>query len=86
MIDDVSRRLVAGEFIHSFQRAMEFGPRALGHRSILADPRDATIKDRVNQSIKHRDTFQPFAPAALASRAAAWFGGEPKICSFFVVA
>ena len=52
----------------------EFGPRALGHRSLLADPRGADIKDRVN-NIKQRQLFRPFAPAVLAEHAAAYFDG-----------
>lgn len=53
----------------------EFGPRALGHRSLLADPRGADIKDRVN-NIKQRQLFRPFAPAVLAEHAPAYFNGH----------
>ena len=52
----------------------EFGPRAFGHRSLLADPRGADIKDRVN-AIKRRQKFRPFAPAVLEEHAAAYFDG-----------
>jgi carbamoyltransferase len=52
----------------------EFGPRALGHRSLLADPRGPHIKDRVND-IKQRQRFRPFAPAVLEEHAAAYFDG-----------
>jgi carbamoyltransferase len=52
----------------------EFGPRALGHRSLLADPRGTDIKDRVN-NIKQRQLFRPFAPAILAEHASAYFDG-----------
>jgi carbamoyltransferase len=52
---------------------MEFGPRALGARSILADPRDAAMRDRVNARVKMREAFRPFAPAVLAHRAADHF-------------
>jgi carbamoyltransferase len=48
-----------------FQGRMEFGPRALGNRSILADPRSATMKDRINVSIKYREEFRPFCPSVL---------------------
>jgi carbamoyltransferase len=51
----------------------EFGPRALGHRSILADPRRAEMKDILNAKVKHREAFRPFAPAVLAHRAAEYF-------------
>jgi len=56
-----------------FQGAMEFGPRALGHRSILGDPRRADMKDILNRRIKHREPFRPFAPAILAEATADWF-------------
>jgi carbamoyltransferase len=52
---------------------MEFGPRALGNRSVLADPRRADMKDVLNRRIKHREPFRPFAPAILAERTAEWF-------------
>jgi len=56
-----------------FQGRMEFGPRALGHRSILCDPRRADMKDLLNHRIKHREAFRPFAPAVLNEAAADWF-------------
>ncbi|MGV3486768.1 MAG: DUF5989 family protein [Planctomycetaceae bacterium] len=65
--------LAEGAVVGWFQGEMEFGPRALGHRSILADPRVAAMKDRVNQKIKHRETFRPFAPAVLASHVSRYF-------------
>jgi carbamoyltransferase len=52
---------------------MEYGPRALGNRSILADPRIPDIKDVLNARVKHREGFRPFAPAVLAERAAEFF-------------
>src|SRR5213594_4293406 len=52
---------------------MEFGPRALGNRSILADPRDPAMKDRINATIKFREDFRPFAPAVLEERVAEYF-------------
>jgi carbamoyltransferase len=52
---------------------MEFGPRALGNRSILADPRDRGMKDILNQKIKHREQFRPFAPSVLLDQADAYF-------------
>lgn len=62
-------RLVAGKVIGWFQGRMEFGPRALGARSILADPRDETMRDRINDLVKKRESFRPFAPAVLESKA-----------------
>jgi carbamoyltransferase len=52
---------------------MEFGPRALGHRSIVADPRSETMKDVLNARIKRREAFRPFAPSILAERVGDWF-------------
>jgi carbamoyltransferase len=57
--------LAAGKIVGWFQGRMEFGPRALGNRSILADPRQPEIKDVLNLRIKHRESFRPFAPAVL---------------------
>ncbi len=68
--------LAAGKVVGWVQGGSEFGPRALGHRSILADPRDPSMKDHVNARVKHRQAFRPFAPAVLAERAKEWFEGE----------
>jgi carbamoyltransferase len=67
------REIEAGRIVGWFQGAMEFGERALGARSILADPRDASMKDRINSAVKYREAFRPFAPSILAERAADWF-------------
>ncbi|MGO4510818.1 carbamoyltransferase [Bradyrhizobium sp. 2TAF36] len=56
-----------------FQGRMEYGPRALGNRSILADPRHAGMKDRINLSIKYREEFRPFCPSVLYERQAEYF-------------
>ncbi len=58
-----------GRIVGWFQGRMEMGPRALGNRSILADPRDPGMKDRINHRVKHREPFRPFAPSMLAERA-----------------
>jgi carbamoyltransferase len=65
--------LAAGEVIAWFQGAAEFGPRALGNRSFLADPRFAFMRDRINARIKHREPFRPFAPSVKAERAEEFF-------------
>jgi carbamoyltransferase len=65
--------LAAGRVIGWFQGAAEFGPRALGRRSILADPRDPGSVTRINAAIKRREGFRPLAPAVLAERAADLF-------------
>jgi carbamoyltransferase len=79
-IDDEAERdaraaaaLADGQVLGWFEGRMEYGPRALGHRSVLADPRRAEMKDVLNRRIKHREPFRPFAPAILAERAAEWF-------------
>ncbi|MGZ4030557.1 MAG: carbamoyltransferase C-terminal domain-containing protein, partial [Tumebacillaceae bacterium] len=56
-----------------FQGAMEYGPRALGNRSLLADPRDPEMKERLNLVVKHREDFRPFAPSILKEEAGNWF-------------
>jgi carbamoyltransferase len=67
--EDIEERaadlLAAGKIVGWFQGRMEFGPRALGNRSILADPRQPEMKDVLNRRIKHRESFRPFAPAIL---------------------
>jgi len=65
--------LASGKVIGWIQGAAEFGPRALGNRSILADPRSATIKDHLNTRIKFREEFRPFAPAILHEFGAEYF-------------
>jgi len=61
--------LTEGKIVGWFQGRSEYGPRALGNRSILADPRDARMKDKINARVKFREKFRPFAPAVLAERA-----------------
>jgi carbamoyltransferase len=61
----VAELLAAGQIVAWMRGRAEYGPRALGNRSILADPRDAAIKDRINERIKFREEFRPFAPAIL---------------------
>ncbi len=65
--------LVSGNVVGMFQGRMEFGPRALGNRSILADPRDPEMQRVLNVKIKQRESFRPFAPAVLAEHAHEWF-------------
>lgn len=65
--------LAAGAILGWFQGGSELGPRALGQRSILCDPRDASAKVRLNATVKYREPFRPFAPAVLLERAKEWF-------------
>jgi len=69
----VAQNLVRGKVVGWFQGRMEFGPRALGNRSILADPRDAGMKDRINATVKRRESFRPFAPAVIEEDAHDYF-------------
>lgn len=69
----VAADIADGKIIGWFQGRFEMGPRALGNRSILADPRRAEMKDILNARVKHRESFRPFAPAVLAERANEWF-------------
>jgi carbamoyltransferase len=71
--DTIARRLAGGDVVAVCDGRMEFGPRALGNRSILADPRAPGMKARLNASVKQREAFRPFAPAVLAERAGAYF-------------
>lgn len=70
---EVARRVADGEIVGYAAGAMEFGQRALGHRSIFADPRDPDIKDKVNQHVKRREWFRPYAASVLAERIAEVF-------------
>jgi carbamoyltransferase len=79
----VAARIAAGNVVGWFQGRMEFGPRALGHRSIVADPRRAAMKDVLNARIKHREAFRPFAPSILAEATGDWF--EQDYTSPFMV-
>ncbi len=73
LIDGVVTALEAGHAIGWFQGRMEFGPRALGARSILGDPRNPEMQKNLNLKIKYRESFRPFAPSVLAEDVADWF-------------
>jgi carbamoyltransferase len=73
LIEQVIDRLQKGQVVGWSQGRFEWGPRALGNRSILADPRRADMKDIVNVKIKFREPFRPFAPSVLAERAGEYF-------------
>ena len=65
---EISGHIADGKVVGWFQGGMEFGPRALGNRSIVADPRRTDMKDILNSRIKHRETYRPFAPSVLEER------------------
>ncbi|UPK71688.1 carbamoyltransferase [Chitinophaga filiformis] len=73
LVKQVAQRLAEGKVIGWFHGRMEFGPRSLGARSILADPRGADMRDRINAMVKKREAFRPFAPAVLESATPAHF-------------
>lgn len=70
--------LSQGKIIGWFQGQMEFGERALGNRSILADPRDAAMKDKINRAVKYREAFRPFAPSILDEYRLDYFEMPPQ--------
>ena len=85
----VSAKIISdGNIIGWFQDEMEFGPRALGNRSILADPRNPKMKDIINKKIKRRESFRPFAPVTLREFQDKWFESNfinPYMSSLSVV-
>jgi carbamoyltransferase len=85
---DAAEMIAAGKIVAWFQGRMEFGPRALGNRSLLADPRRPDMRNILNQKVKHREDFRPFAPSVMAERADEWFeiGAHTKSHEFMLFA
>jgi len=81
--EELCRRTAAmiadGKVVGWFQGRMEWGPRALGNRSILADPRRSDIKEMLNAKIKRRESFRPFAPSILRESVAEWFEQDDDV-------
>ena len=73
VVDTAAEALASGQAVGWFQGRMEFGPRALGARSILGDPRSPTMQKTLNLKVKFRESFRPFAPAVLREDVADWF-------------
>ena len=73
LVSQTAAAIAGGKIVGWFQGRMEFGPRALGNRSILADPRCRTMKDILNGRIKYREPFRPFCPSVLAERTSEYF-------------
>jgi len=73
LIEATARGLAEGKAVGWMQGRMEFGPRALGARSILGDPRSPTMQQTLNLRIKYRESFRPFAPSVLREDMAQWF-------------
>ncbi len=73
LCEEIAKLLDAGKVVGLFQGRMEFGPRALGGRSIIGDPRNVEMQTKMNVKIKFRESFRPFAPSVLAERASDYF-------------
>ena len=73
LADQTAESIARGDVVGWYQGRSEWGPRALGNRSILADPRRGDMKDVLNLKIKRRESFRPFAPSVLEERTADWF-------------
>ena len=73
IIELTAKKLSEGKSFGWFQGKMEFGPRALGNRSILADPRSEVMQKNLNLKIKYRESFRPFAPSVLSEKVSDWF-------------
>lgn len=85
LLDVVARYLAEQQIVGWFQGRMEFGPRALGARSILADPRNPDMHARLNESIKFRESFRPFAPSVLAEQAPHYFRLPRQVASPYML-
>ena len=79
LLKRTAQAIADGKIVGWFQGRMEWGPRALGNRSILADPRNASIKDVLNAKIKRRESFRPFAPSILREEVAEWFETDDDV-------
>tara|TARA_B100000686_G_scaffold310017_1_gene352481 strand:- start:2792 stop:4528 length:1737 start_codon:yes stop_codon:yes gene_type:complete len=79
LCDFTADKIAAGQVVGWFQGRMEWGPRALGNRSILGDPRRSDMKDILNLKIKRRESFRPFAPSILREEVADWFELEDNV-------
>jgi len=78
MLEETLRLLGAGKIVAWFQGAAEFGPRALGNRSLLASPWAPYVKENLNEYVKHREAYRPFGISILAERAAEFFDATPS--------
>lgn len=86
LAEAIAAELATGKIVANFAGRAEFGPRALGHRSILGDPRDPSMQRRMNVAIKFRESFRPFAPAVLEGRQRAWFDLDAESPYMLIVA
>lgn len=84
-IDQVARRIVSNELIALVEGAAEAGPRALGQRSILANPRDEFMQRRINSEVKHREWYRPFAPAMPREEFTSYFGSAGSAAAAYML-
>jgi len=82
---EAARLIAAGHVVAWYRGRMEFGPRALGHRSILADPGHPEMRDRINAMVKMREAFRPFAPAVTIEEVDRWFSVPPRTALPFMI-
>src|SRR5690606_35194282 len=81
----IARCIANGHIVARFAGQAEFGPRALGNRSILCDPRRLDMKDYLNAKVKHREAFRPFAPSVLEEHARDWFDFDDRnACAYML--
>ncbi|MCP4180512.1 MAG: carbamoyl transferase [bacterium] len=83
---DTAKLIAEGNIIGWHQGRMEFGPRALGNRSLLADPRDKRMKDILNDRVKHREAFRPFCPSVMHDHAHKYFEGKHSDANKYMLA
>ncbi len=79
LVQTTARHIADGSVVGWFQGRMEWGPRALGNRSILCDPRRADMKEILNRKIKRRESFRPFAPSILREQVSEWFEEDDDV-------
>lgn len=79
LCERTAEAVAQGKVVGWFQGRLEWGPRALGNRSIIADPRRADMKDLLNAKIKRRESFRPFAPSVLEEQVGAWFEEDDAV-------
>jgi carbamoyltransferase len=84
-VERIARAIADGHVVGLLQGRMEFGPRALGHRSIVGDPRSPAMQSIMNLKIKYRESFRPFAPAVLDDHASKYFDIEPGVESPYML-
>ncbi len=85
VFSETAGRIAQGKIVGWFQGRMESGPRALGNRSILVDPRRAEMKDKLNANVKRRESFRPFAPSILAEKCSEYFELPGEVLSPYMM-